>query len=297
MMRGSRLQGWERRTDERCVIRHGMRHIRRITLRLAALRICTIFLLAVLPALNAHAQALALPPQQQTPYQQRLNAQLPLSASFIDDNGLHARLGDFFGKQPVVLVLGYYHCPNLCSTLMDGVLESLAGVRLPPQAWRVLGVSIDPTENADIAARKKASYAPLVARAGGDLHLLTAGKPQIDALASAAGFHYAYDAATRQYTHPAGFLVATPEGRISHYFMGVRFEPRDLRLALVDASEGRIGSPVDRLVLLCSHYDPATGRYSTTAMALVRAVCLAVLAALGLWIWRARKNAMGREKT
>lgn len=278
------------RVDECSAIRRMLCVPWRITLRSSALRACMVFLLGLMPALAACAQMLALPPQQQTQYLQHLNAQLPLSGAFTDDNGQPTRLGAFFGKRPVVLVLGYYHCPNLCSTLMDGVLESLAGVRLPPQAYRVLGVSIDPSEDADLAARKKASYEPLVARAGGDLHLLTAARPQIDALAHSAGFQYAYDASTRQYTHPAGFLVATPDGRISHYFMGVRFDPRDVRLALVDASSGRIGSPVDRLLLLCSHYDPATGRYSTTAMALVRMVCLAVLAALGLWIWRARRR-------
>lgn len=257
------------------------------------LRTCSALLLGLassLPALMVHAQALALPPQQSAQYLQRLDAQLPLSAAFTDDNGAATRLGTFFDKRPVVMVLGYYHCPNLCSTLMDGVLESLADVHLPPQAYRVVGVSIDPSETADLAARKKLTYAPLVARAGGELHLLTAAQPQIKALAQSAGLQYSYDAATQQYAHPAGFLVATPEGRISHYFMGVRFDPRDVRLALVDASSGRIGSPVDRLVLLCSHYDPATGRYSTAVMALVRTVCIAVLAVLVIWIWRARRS-------
>lgn len=242
----------------------------------------------------AWSQPLAYPAPPQAQFRQQLDARLPLAAAFTDDSGRRARLGDFFGTQPVVLVLGYYHCPNLCSTLMDGVLETLAGVGLPPRAYRVLGVSIDPTESAASAARKKASYGALVAHAGGELHLLTGGAPQIQALARSAGFGYSYDAASRQYAHPAGFLVATPDGRISHYFMGVRFDPRDVRLALVDAAAGRIGSPVDRLLLMCSHYDPATGRYSAAAMTLVRAACLAVLAALVLWMWRVRKS--GRRR-
>ncbi|MGE5648662.1 MAG: SCO family protein [Bacillota bacterium] len=247
-----------------------------------------LLILCLLSAAPGHAlaQPLAYPASPQAQFRQRLDAQLPLAAAFTDDDGRRVSLGAFFGARPVVLVLGYYHCPNLCSTLLDGVLETLAGAGLPPRAYRVLGVSIDPTENAAIAARKKASYAPLVAHGGGELHLLTGSAPQIADLARSAGFEYGYDEAARQYAHAAGFIVATPDGRISHYFMGVRFDPRDVRLALVDASAGRIGSPVDRLLLLCSHYAPATGRYSTAAMALVRAVCLAVLAGLVLWMWR-----------
>jgi protein SCO1/2 len=242
----------------------------------------------LLLAVAAHAGPLAYPAPPQTEFVQRLDAQLPLHEAYTDDNGRLVRLGSFFGVQPVVLVLGYYRCPNLCSTLMDGLLESLADVALPAHAYRVVGVSIDPHETADTAARKKATYAALLDRAGGDLHLLTGGEQQIEALADSAGLRYAYDPSIRQFAHPAGFIVATPAGRISHYFMGVRFDPRDVRLALVDASAGRIGSPVDRLLLLCSHYDPATGRYSVTAMALVRAACLLVMAALAGWIWRQR---------
>ncbi|PMS32287.1 SCO family protein [Paraburkholderia rhynchosiae] len=236
------------------------------------------------------AQVLTVRPPEQTRYVQRLNSKLPLSSAFTDDNGRPTRLGAYFGDRPVVLVLGYFHCPNLCSTLMDGVLESLAAVDLPPHAYRVLGVSIDPSETPELAARKKASYAPLLANAGAQLTLLTGAKPEVDALTSAVGFEYVYDRQLRQYMHPAGFIVATPSGRISHYFMGVRFDPRDVRLALIDASSGSIGSPVDQLLLLCSHYDPVTGRYSAQVIAGVRAACIAVLAALVIWLWRAMRR-------
>jgi protein SCO1/2 len=232
--------------------------------------------------LMASARAGTLPDAD---FVQKLGAQLPLQAVFTDEQGRAQRFDTFFGARPVVLVLGYYRCPNLCSTLMDGVLESLVDVHLPRNAYRVLGVSIDPGENADIAARKKDSYTPMLSHTG-ELHLLTGAAPQIAALAESAGFRYRYDADARQFAHPAGFLVATPEGKISHYFMGVRFDPRDLRLALVDASSGRIGSPVDRLLLLCSHVDPATGKYTVTVLNLVRGVCLLVLFALAGWMWR-----------
>lgn len=239
-------------------------------------------------ALRAQSLVVRAPPQ--TRFTQRLNAQLPLSATFTDDSGRPRRLGVFFDDRPVVLVLSYYHCPNLCSTLMDGVLQTLAAVGLPAHAYHVLGVSIDPSENPQIAARKKATYASLLANTGGDLTLLTGAKPEIDALANRIGFEYAYDRQLQQYIHPAGFIVATRDGRISHYFMGVRFDPRDVRLALVDASSGNIGSAVDQLLLLCSHFDPTTGRYTTQVLAWIRALSLTLLAALVIWMWRTKRR-------
>jgi protein SCO1 len=245
----------------------------------------------LLIAMIAHAQ-ISTPPQ--TEFLQNLNAQLPLQTIFTNDRGNTVHLADYFGQRPVVLVLGYYHCPNLCSTLMDGVLQSLAAVNLPRSAYRFLAVSIDPTETVELAARKKVSYMPMLGRRGGDVDLLTGDQRDIARLASVAGFQYRYDASLRQYMHPAGFLVATGEGRISHYFMGVRFDPKDVRLALIDASAGRIGSPVDRLLLLCSHYDPATGRYSIAVMTWVRIVCLSVLILIIGWIWMHRPSRLQR---
>lgn len=239
----------------------------------------------LLVAVLAQAQ---IPAQPQTEFVQNINAELPLQTVFTNDRGQSVHLADFFGQSPVVLVLGYYHCPNLCSTLVDGVLESLGTVNLPRSAYRFLAVSIDPTETAELAARKKVSYTPMLGRRGGDIDLLTGGQRDIARLADAAGFQYRYDAALQQYIHPAGFLIATGEGRIAHYFMGVRFDPQDVRLALIDASAGRIGSPVDRLLLLCSHYDPATGRYSVAAMTAVRIVCLCLLALVIGWVWTQR---------
>ncbi|MGB7480387.1 MAG: SCO family protein [Burkholderiaceae bacterium] len=249
-------------------------------------------LIAVLLVAEAGAGPLALPAPPVAGFTQNLDARLPLDARFIDENGAAVPLGRYFGAVPVVLVLGYYQCPNLCSTLMDGVLQTLAALRLPPQAFRLVEVGIDPAETFALAARKKVSFEPMLGRRGGELHLLTGDAAAIGRLARSAGFSYRYDPALRQYAHPAGFLVATPDGRIARYFIGVRFEPRDLRLALVEASAGRIGTLSDRLVLLCSHYDPASGRYSGAAMALVRAACLLALALLAGWIgaalWRGR---------
>jgi protein SCO1/2 len=229
---------------------------------------------------------MALPSTPHPEYAQHLGAQLPLSLAFYDDGGAPAPLGQYFHDRPVVLVLGYYQCPNLCSTVMEGVLEGLASADLPRDAYRVLEVSIDPAETPDLAAHKKAAYEQMFGKDGVDLHLLTGDKSSIALLAQAVGFRYFYDSARRQYLHPAGFVLLTADGRISRYFLGVRFLPEDLRTALRSASDGNIGGPIERLLLLCSHYDPVSGRHSQAAMMLVRAACITVLAALAGWIWR-----------
>jgi protein SCO1 len=245
-------------------------------------------------AIFALAAALVVPPQagaQAQPMQpqivQRIGAQLPLQDTFIDDDGRPLRLGELFGGKPVVLVPGYYHCPNLCSTLFEGVLEALAADGLPPHSYRLVGVSIDPGEDAKVAAGKKAAYAPLLG-SDADAHLLTGSAESIARLTSAAGFGYAFDAARRQYLHAAGFIVAAPDGRISRYFLGVRFDAAEVKQALNLAASGQAGTLADRLLLLCGHDGLLTGRYAAAAMTAVRLVCLAMLAFGAAWIWRLR---------
>jgi protein SCO1/2 len=245
-------------------------------------------LLLVMLAQMAGLRAQTIPAAPQAEFVQHLDAQLPLDMEVVDDEGMHRRLGDFFDRQPVVVVPGYFHCPNLCSTLMEGVLQSFADVRLKDQRFRLVAISIDPRETAELTARKKLSYAPMLGTHGGDLHLLTSTEKDIARFARAAGFQYAYDPSLQQYVHPAGFLVATPDGRISRYLMGVRFDPALVRQALSTAEAGSIGSPVERLLLLCAHFDPRNGRNSAASLLAVRAICLAVLGALVLWIWRHR---------
>ena len=237
-------------------------------------------LLLPMPALAA---TVLPPPPPRLEFTQHLNAPLPLQLPFTDAGGRRVTLAHYFHRKPVVLVLGYYHCPNLCSTLMDGVLPVLAATRLPPGAFRLVEVSIDPSETPALAAGKKTAYQPLLGRHG-ELHLLTGAAASISQLAARIGFHYAYDESLKQYLHPAGFLIATPDGRISHYFLGVRFDAAKVRQALLDASSNRIGSPVQSLLLLCAHYDPSLGRYTVTVMTAVRAVCLLVLALLFGWM-------------
>jgi protein SCO1/2 len=223
---------------------------------------------------------LSLPPQPAAALAPKAGATLPLDANFVDDKGRAVRLRSFFGTLPVVLVPGYYRCRNLCTTVMDGVLETLAAVGLPPGSYRVLGVSFDPEEGWALAHEKHAAYAPLLAHAGADLRLLTGAAPQVSQLTRSIGLRITRDPQTGDFAHAAGFLVVAPDGRVSHVFDGVRFAPRDVRLALVEASAGRMGNLRDRLVLLCSHYDPRLGAYSVTALWLARGAGLLALSSL-----------------
>lgn len=216
-------------------------------------------------------------------FRQNLGARLPLGALFQDERGETRELGSFFDNGPVLLVLGYYHCPRLCSTVMAGVLQSVQDLSLP---YSVVAVSIDPRETPDIAARQHAFYVSTDAQNGNALHLLTGQNAAIADLTRLAGFAWRYDAASDQYTHPAGFMIVSPEGRISRYFPGVRFDRRDVRLALIEASEDRTGTLAERITLLCSHYDPVQGRYSLAVMQLVRVFSALLLLIMLGWLWR-----------
>ncbi|MGZ5230841.1 MAG: SCO family protein [Burkholderiales bacterium] len=242
---------------------------------------------AVLCAIIAvHAQANA--PSSAAELVQRPGALLPLDVVLQDETGRERPLSHYFGRVPVVLVFGYYRCPTLCTTLMEGVLLGVSATGLPDNAYEIIGVSIDPRERPEDAARKAALSRSVHERA--PLHLLTATAPASSELARAAGFRYAYDSRFDQYSHPLAFLILTPDGHVSRYFPGVRFEPRDVRLALIEASGERIGSLSDRIFLRCAHYDPAAGRYNVAVMAFVRGASVLLIAALALWMWRQRKS-------
>jgi protein SCO1/2 len=222
---------------------------------------------------------------------QRAGALLPLDTRFTDEGGQEASLARYFGRGPVVLVFGYYRCPNLCSTLMENVLVSLSAASLAALAYDVVGVSIDPRENARDAADKGQAYRATYANL--PLHLLTGSAADTKRLARAAGVHYAYDAERHQYAHPLALVVAAPDGRVSRYFAGVQFDPRTLRLALVEAARGRVGTLSDRVFLRCAHFDPKTGRYTVAAMSFVRGGSLVFACGVGVWVWRRRRNRVG----
>jgi protein SCO1/2 len=221
--------------------------------------------------------------------EQRLDEAIPLDLPFQDETGATIRLGDCLSDKPAILVLAYYRCPMLCNQVLNGLLDGLRQVPFDVgDQLNVVVVSFDAREKPELAAAKKATYVEHYGRPGADLgwHFLTGEQASIDQLTQAAGFRYHYDARTDQFAHASGIMVLTPQGRIARYFYGITYPPRDLRLGLVEASAGRIGSPVDQVLLLCYHYDPATGTYAAAAMRFVRLGGVVTVAALGIFLWR-----------
>jgi protein SCO1/2 len=205
---------------------------------------------------------------------QKPNAQLPLDTEFTDEHGATVTLKQYFGQRPVVLALVYYGCPMLCTQVLNGLAGSLQGMSYTVgQEYDVLVVSFDPGETPAMAADRKKDFLRRYIRDANpaNVHFLTGRDASIQALTRAVGFRYAYDKAIDQYAHPAAITVLTADGRVSRYLYGVEFAPRDLKLALVEASEGRIGTVVEQAMLFCYHYDPESGKYGFVIMNVVRA--------------------------
>jgi protein SCO1/2 len=235
---------------------------------------------------------------QKVGFDQRHGAQVPLGAEFRDEYGRPVRLGDYFHGKPVILVLAYYRCPMLCTEVLNGLVRAM--LDLPFEAGRefdVLTVSFDAREQPELAMAKKQTYLERYGRSGAEQgwHFLTGKEEAIHQLTEAVGFHFVYDARNDQFAHASGIILLTPQGKVSRYFHDIRYSPRDLRLGLVEASENKIGSPVDRVLLLyCFHYDPEQGRYGLVIMNLVRVGGVLTLVAIGgllavLWRQERRK--------
>lgn len=215
---------------------------------------------------------------------QKLNAQVPLDLVFRDESGRAVALREYFGERPVILSLVYYECPMLCTLILNGLLRSLRALSFTAgREFIVLTVSFDPREGPELAAAKKRAYVRSYGRSEAERgwHFLTGEEAAIRRLTEAVGFRYAFDAETGQFAHASGIMVLTPQGRVARYFYGIEYAPRDLRLGLVEAAQGKIGSPVDQLLLYCYHYDPKTGRYSMLIMNVLRLAGAATVLALG----------------
>jgi protein SCO1 len=212
---------------------------------------------------------LPVPILQQVGIDQRIGQQLPLDLAFRDETGKSVPLRRYFGQRPVLLTLVYYQCPMLCSQVLNGVASSLLPLKLSVgNDFDVLTVSFDPRDTPVLATEKRDTYLRRYGRAGAEKgwHFLTGDTPAIEALTKAVGFRYAWDPKIQQYAHASGIMLATPDGRLSHYFYGIEYPPKDLRLGLVESSQGKLGNVVDQVVLYCYHYDPATGKYGAVVM-------------------------------
>jgi protein SCO1/2 len=215
----------------------------------------------------------AVPILQQVGIDQHIGQQLPLDLIFHDEAGQSVPLRHYFGQRPVLLTLVYYQCPMLCSEVLNSVVSSLLPLKLNVgRDFDVLTVSFDPRDKPADATQKRDMYLRRYGRAGAEKgwHFLTGDTLAIEALTKAVGFRYAWDPKIQQYAHAAGIMVLTPDGRLSRYFYGIEYPPGDLRLALVESSEGKLGNAVDQVILYCYHYDPATGKYGAMVMNMLR---------------------------
>jgi protein SCO1/2 len=231
----------------------------------------------------------------------QLNAQIPMDAPFVDEYGQPATLRQYSGKKPVVLAFVYFTCPMLCNQVEQALVGTLKMISFNPGTdYEVVFVSFDPNDKPDEALKKKHEALSRFARPTTDpgWHFLTGTRESIDAMTKAANFRFSYDPQTKLFGHASGILLLTPDGRISRYFFGVEYPPSNVRLGLVDASVGKIGTPVDHLLLFCYQYDPTKARYSATILTVIRmgGVVTLLCMAIGFVIFRRREHYAGRSR-
>jgi len=233
---------------------------------------------------------------------QKLNQPLPGDAVFKDETGNEVRLASYFGKRPIVLALVYYDCPMLCTQVLNGMVGSFKTLSLKPgEDFDVISISFDPRETPALAAAKKNLYVnnlPESKRSGATAgwHVLTGNEENIKRVTEAVGFRYRFDQSTNQFAHASAIYVVTPEGKLSHYFYGIEYAPRDLRLGLVEASQNKIGTAVDQLMLYCFHYDPEKGQYGWIVMNIIRLGGVITLIGIGVLLLVLRKRNSARVR-
>jgi protein SCO1 len=274
---------------------------RRIILRALAI---VLFLSPFALGIRASAQPAGVRPPvlKDVGIDQLLNNQVPLDLEFRDENGRTVKLAEYFKDKPVVLSLVYYGCPRLCTQVLTGLLGALKGLPMTPGKEFVnLSVSFDPRETPQLAAAKKTEYLNRYDRPGAEAgwHFLTGDEAAIQALTKAVGFRYVWDPVTKQYAHAGGIMILTPQGKVSRYFYGIEYAPRDLRFGVIDASAGKVGSLADQIILYCYMYDPERGTYSLVLMRMLRVFAgftLVTLLALFLYLRRKEKQRAAQWK-
>ncbi len=229
--------------------------------------------------------------------EQKLGQHVPLDLPFRDSHDHRVTLGECTGGKPTILVLAYYRCPMLCTEILNNLLTTLRAIPADVgSTFNVVVVSFDPREKPPLAAVKKANYLEQYGRAGAERswRFLTGDPLAIATLADAVGFQYEYDPKTEQYAHASGIMIVSPDGTLTRYLLGVRFEARDVRLALAEASEGKVSSPADQVLLLCYHYDPNTGTYTFAVLRLIKLfsalTLLGIVTMITFLIWRSRRR-------
>ncbi|MGD1023297.1 MAG: SCO family protein [Candidatus Sulfotelmatobacter sp.] len=244
------------------------------------------------------------PPRlQNVGIEQHLDAQVPPDLVFRDDTGKTVKLGDYFGRKPLILNLVYYNCTMLCGEALAGLASAMRLVKFDVgNEFDVVTVSFDPRETPDMAAAKKTDYVKRYGRANAAAgwHFLTGSPDSINALTKTVGFQYQYDEKSNQYAHATAIMVLTPQGRISRYFYGVDFPPKDLRMGLVEASHGKIGNAVDAVLLYCYHYDPETGKYGAMVANILRLAAAATILLIGgliFILWRLDRSVTRKTAT
>lgn len=237
---------------------------------------------------------------EQVGIEQRLGEKLPLETPFRDELGRQVKLGDYFHKRPVILALVYYDCPMLCTQILNGLTGALAGTKFSAgKEFDVVAVSFDPRETPKLAGEKKQVYLDRYKRQGADqgFHFLTGTQESITALTQAAGFHYVWDEKTSQFAHGSAIMIVTPEGKMHRYFYGIEYAPKEIQFGVMEASQEKIGSVVDQMILYCYHYDPTTGKYGLVAMNLIRAGGVLTVLLLGTFMAvNFRRDARNRGK-
>ena len=251
---------------------------------MSSARIVAFGLVLALVSRTSSAQILGGPEPPRVDWEQRLGAQVPLATRVTDHDGRSIALQECFGERPVVLALVYYECPMLCDLVFEGLIESLRALDFRPgEDFDFVALSIDPRETSELARAKRATC---LERYGGDpggkgWRFLVAGEDAIRAVADAVGFGFTYVPERDEYAHAAGLTVLTGSGTVSRVLFGVEFAPRDLRFALIEAAEGKIGTPLDAVLLRCFHYDPARGRYGFAILGTIRVLGFLTVAILG----------------
>ena len=248
-------------------------------------------LLVALKSMGAAQMATPTPPPNivmDVGIDQRLNEQIPLDLVFRDEKGNSVHLADYFHSKPVIVSLVYYRCPMLCTQVLNGMVETFKTMNFTAgKEFDIVTVSIDPSEQPDLASEKKEQYVEEYGRQGvaQGWHFLTGEQSSIEPLAKAVGFRYVYDPRSKQFAHGAGIMVATPQGKVARYLYGIEYGAKDLKFALMEAAQNRIGSTVDKILMLCYHYDPTTGKYGIVVANLLKGGGILAVLILGSYMF------------